>query len=127
MKYRDDLKIEFKAEVYGRYHRLKYRISPDQDLTYYTKHSIFGFTLRIKHKYSTKWQYPNQYLNWPGACEYSTEPVLPVLCDRDEFEKWKNECPTIGEFYKRLNDIDENELKAWAKDRAEYLKEHIEW
>ena len=45
MKYRRDLKVEFKAESYGSfsiYHVLMYRISPDQDLTYIEECSPFN-------------------------------------------------------------------------------------
>lgn len=51
MIYRNDLKIEFKAEPYGlggNYHVLIYRISPDQDLTYYEYQSFLGLNLNVK-------------------------------------------------------------------------------
>ena len=58
MKYREDLKIEFKAEIFGSvgtYHVLMYRISPDQDLTYETEVSIFGlFKIKLKRKYKDR-------------------------------------------------------------------------
>ena len=43
MKYRNDLKIEFKAESYGSlgtYHVLMFRISPNQYLTYTEERSF---------------------------------------------------------------------------------------
>ena len=54
MKYREDLKIEFKAEIFGSvgtYHVLMYRISPDQDLTYIEERSFLGFKYKVKKKF----------------------------------------------------------------------------
>ena len=58
MKYRNDLKIEFKAEIFGssgNYHALMYRISPYQDLTYTEERSFLGFKYNIKKEFDTSW------------------------------------------------------------------------
>ena len=51
MIYRNDLKIEFKAEIYGQgiYHVLMYRISPNQDLNYIEERSFLGFKHKVKN------------------------------------------------------------------------------
>ena len=73
MKYRDDLKIEFKGRIYGSsgtYHVLMYRISPDQDLTYIEKRSFLGFKYKVKEEFDTSWHEAYQYLNYPGSEEH---------------------------------------------------------
>ena len=93
MKYREDLKIEFKAEPYGlcgNYHVLMYRISPDQDLTYTEERSFLGFKYKVKKEFDTSWQEAHQYLNYPSAHLYDEPQTNPVLMsEHKEFEEWK--------------------------------------
>lgn len=128
--YRDNLKIELKAVLYGPgiYHHLMYRISPDQDLTYYKEYSILGFKFKLKKKFSTKWRGAYKYLNYPSAYLYEEEPVQPVLlkCDSEFFE-WKRSCSTMKDFFDKLGAIDNKELAEWRRDREEFLNNNKIW
>lgn len=127
--YRDDLKVELKATPFTRTsHQLMYRISPDQDLTYYKEYSFLGIKFKIKRKYSTKWHEAYQYLNYPSAYLYSEEPVNPVLFHNiKEFLEWKNECKTMGDFFNKLDAIDQKELNEWKMARKKYLENCGDW
>lgn len=131
MKYRDDLKIEFKAEIFGVaqiYHVLMYRISPDQDLTYYEEHSFLGIKFKRKKKFDTSWYKACQYLNYPGSSAYDKPQTNWVLMDNQkEFEEWKTSCKTMGEFFDRLNKINEKEINEWEKDREKYINKCKTW
>lgn len=125
MKYRNDLKIEFKAEIFGSvgiYHVLMYRISPDQDLTYTEERSFLGFKYKVKKEFDTSWHKAYQYLNYPLANQYSEPQTNPVLMKKKkEFEEWKTNCKTMGEFFARLDKINEKEIEEWKRDREKYL------
>ena len=131
MKYRNDLKIEFKAESYGSvgiYHVLMYRISPDQDLTYTEERSFLGFKYKVKKEFDTSWRKAYQYLNHPSADLYSEPQKNPVLMrEQKEFEEWKSNCKTIGEFFARLDKINEKEIEEWKRDREKHLNKCKTW
>ena len=131
MKYREDLKIEFKAETYGlsgTYHVLMYRISPDQELTYTEERSFLGFKFNVKKKFDTSWYKAYQYLNYPSARNYDEPQTNPVLMkDQKEFEEWKSSCKTMGEFFDRLDKINEIEIDEWKQDREKYLNKCKTW
>lgn len=131
MKYRNDLKIEFKAEPYGlggNYHVLMYRISPDQDLTYYEYQSFLGFKFKRKRTFDTSWYKAHKYLNYPSAQMYSEPQTNPVLMDkREEFEEWKTNCKTMGDFFARLDEINKKEIEEWKRDRKKYLNNTKTW
>lgn len=131
MKYRNDLKIEFKAEIYGSvgtYHVLMYRISPDQDLTYTEERSFLGFKYTVKKKFDTSWHKAYQYLNYPSARLYDEPQTNPVLMNKlEEFEEWKSNCKTMGEFFDRLDKINEKEIEEWKRDREKYLGNTKTW
>lgn len=131
MKYRDDLKIEFKADAFGSsgvHHVLMYRISPDQDLTYIEERSFLGFKFNVKKKFDTSWHKAYQYLNYPGSRQYDNPQTNPVLMqNREEFEEWKSSCQTMGEFFDRLDKINEIEIEKWKQDREKYLNKYKTW
>lgn len=131
MKYRNDLKIELKAEIYGSlgiYHVLMYRISPDQDLTYTEERSFLGFKYTVKKKFDTSWHEAYQYLNHPSAHMYSEPQTNPVLIGKqEEFEEWKTNCKTMGDFFTRLGEIDKQEIEKWKRDREKYLINAKTW
>jgi hypothetical protein len=130
MKYRNDLKIEFKAESYGssgRYHVLMYRISPNQNLNYTEERSFLGFKYKVKCKFDTSWHEAYQYLNFPSSCQYDEPQTNPVLMkEHEEFKKWKS-CKTMGEFFDSLDKINEIEINEWKRDREKYLNECKTW
>jgi hypothetical protein len=125
MKYKKDLKVEFKAETFGSsgiYHVLMYRISPDQDLTYTEERSFLGFKYKVKKKFDTSWYKAYQYLNYPSSDQYDNPQTNYVLMsDYKEFEEWKTSCKTMGEFFARLDKINEKEIEEWKQDREKYL------
>ena len=131
MKYRNDLKIEFKAEFHckgGIYHMLMYRISPDQDLTYIEERSFLGFKYKVKKEFDTSWYKAYQYLNYPSADQYDKPRTIPVLMlYQEEFEEWKSSCKTMGEFFARLDKINEKEINEWKRDREKYLNKCKTW
>lgn len=132
MKYRNDLKIEFKAEPFGKPgyfdHMLIYRISPDQDLTYIKEHSFLGFKYKTKHKFDTSWHEARHYINYSGAEQYNKPQTIPVLMSyQEEFEEWKSSCKTIGEFFARLDEINEWEIEEWKRARENYLNKCKTW
>ena len=131
MKYRNDLKIEFKAETYGRvgiYHVLMYRISPDQDLTYTEERSFLGFKYNVKKEFDTSWHKARHYINYSGAERYNKPRTIPVLMlYQEEFEEWKSSCKTMGEFFARLDKINEKEIEKWKRDREKHLNNTKTW
>lgn len=131
MKYREDLKIELKGESYGSLgtcHVLMYRISPNQDLTYYEDHSFLGFKYTVKKKFDTSWHKACQYLNYPSSHMYSEPQTNPVLFRKiEEFEEWKTSCKTMGDFFARLDKINEREIEEWRRDREKYLNNTKTW
>lgn len=131
MIYRNDLKIEFKAEIYGslgKYHVLMFRISPYQDLTYIEERSFLGFKYNVKKKFDASWYEVHQYLNYPSACHYDEPQRIPVLMEEhEEFEKWKTSCKTMGEFFDRLDKINKQEIEKWKINREKYLNEYKTW
>ena len=131
MKYRKDLKIEFKAESYGSsglYHVLMYRISPNQNLNYTEERSFLGFKYKVKCKFDTSWHEAYQYLNFPGACQYDKPQTnLVLMKEHEEFKEWKSSCKTMGEFFERLDKINEKEINEWKRDREKYLNECKTW
>lgn len=131
MKYRNDLKVELKAETYGlsgNYHVLMYRISPDQDVTYYEDRSFLGFKYNVKRKFDTSWHKAYQYLNYPSAHMYSEPQTNPVLLGKiEEFEEWKTNCKTIGDFFARLDEINKQEIEEWKRDREKHLNNSKTW
>ena len=130
MKYRKDLKVEFKGRAYGTsgtYHVLMYRISPDQDLTYTEERSFLGFKYKVKKEFDTSWCEAYQYLNYPGSSHHDKPQTNPVLMrGREEFEEWKK-CETMGEFFARLDKINEREINEWKQDREKYLNKCKTW
>jgi hypothetical protein len=131
MVYRDDLKIEFKAVPYGStgiYRRLMYRISPDQDLTYYKEYSFLGIKFKRKKKFDTSWQKGWQYLTWSESCGSEPEPTTnPILFnEKSIFEDWKR-CKTMGEYFEKLDKINEKEIIKWKESRKKYLSQEGDW
>lgn len=129
MIYRNDLKIEFKAVTYGStHHRLMYRISPDQDLTYYKEYSFLGIKFKRKKKFDTSWQEGWQYLTWGEICGCKDEPTTnPILFDKKlKFEEWKL-CKTMGEYFEKLDKINEKEIMKWKEYRKRYLSQKGDW
>ena len=131
MELRNDLKVEFKAESFGTsgtYHVLMYRISPDQNLTYHKEQSFLGLKYNVKKKFDTSWHRADRYLNYPSSERYNEMQLNPVLFRKiEEFEEWKTNCKTIGDFFARLDEINTKENESWKLDREKYLNNIKTW
>ena len=131
MSYIEDLKVEFKGESFGStgtYHVLMYRISPNQNLNYYEEHSFLGFKYKVKKKVDTSWYRAVQYLNYPLSERYSEPQTNPVLLENiEEFEEWKTNCKTMGDFFARLDEINTKEIEDWKQNRKKYLNNIKTW
>ena len=131
MSYIEDLKVEFKGESFGStgtYHVLMYRISPNQNLTYHEEHTFLGFKYKVKKKVDTSWYRAVQYLNYPLSERYSEPQTNPVLLENiEEFEEWKTNCKTMGDFFARLDEINTKEIEDWKQSRKKYLNNIKTW
>ena len=47
--------------------------------------------------------------------------------EHKEFKEWKSSCKTMGEFFERLDKINEKEINEWKRDREKYLNECKTW
>lgn len=128
MKYRDDLKVEFRAVPFGSFsgdHVLQYRISPDQDLTYYKEYSFLGFKFSIKRKYKTNWHDATKCLNYSSAYLYDESEVWghPVFINsKKELNEYKERYKTIGEYFDYIDRINKTELNNYRCKRAQLDK-----
>lgn len=131
MKYKDNLKIEFRAVPYASEHVLEYRISPDQDLTYYNEYSFLKlFTFRIKKKYDTNWYKAWWFFNYVTAYRYPESEVdlHPIfIYKQTDLESFKIKFPTVKLFFEYLDNISNKERKEYKKVREKYLKDHAVW
>ncbi len=131
MKYKDDLKIEFRAIPYASKHILEYRISPDQDLMYYNEYSFLKFfTFRIKKKYNTNWNTVWRFFNYVTAYRYPESEVglHPIFIYKQaDLDFFKANFLTTGQFFKYLNEINNKERENYKIAREIYLKDHAVW
>lgn len=131
--FRRDLKIEFRAVPYASdsTHVLEYRISPDQDLTYYENVSwLWGLIkFKRKRKFSTEWVRAEQFLNYPSAYLYEEyHNYLPIFIrKRNDLELYKYNCKTIGDFYDMIDKNDAKEKAEWSKERNAHLNNKGIW
>ena len=49
------------------------------------------------------------------------------MSEQKEFEKWKTSCQTVGEFFARLDKMNEKEIEEWKRDREKYLNKCKTW
>lgn len=132
MKYFPHLKIEFRAVPYSSEHVLEYRISPDQDLTYYVEKSILGlFKITLKRKFKPTWYQINMFRNYPGAYLYSKESgdtYLPIFIrDKSDLKWYKEKFKTVGEFLDYVKGEDAVEEAKWKVMRDKYLENNKIW
>ena len=133
MIYRKDLKIEFRAVIYGvgSNHVLEYRISPDQNLEYKKEHSYLWGLIKItkKHKFDTKWYRALHFLNYPGAYKYDeNECLLPIfIYDKKQLKSYQDKFKTIGDFFDDINAKNDKEKEEWTKEKNEYKSNRTIW
>lgn len=133
MKYFSELKIDFRAVPYScTSHVLEYRISPDQDITYYQEFSFFGlFKFKIKRKFDVSWVQPNLFHFSIGSEYYSDKNdwnYMPLFIDNKEhLEEYKRNYKTIGAWVKWMNEKEALERAKYERKHAEYLEQNRIW
>ena len=45
----------------------------------------------------------------------------------EEFEEWKTNCKTMGDFFARLDEINTKEIEDWKQNRKKYLNNTKTW
>ena len=126
---KDNLKIEFRAVPYAHEeHVLEYRISPDQDITYYKEKRLFGiFKYRQKCKYDTSWQEIKVFECGLTSHYYDVDKWLnymPIWCNsRDTLNWFKRTFETFGAFEKYIVEREKPELERYWRKRKKYLED----
>lgn len=130
-KYKNNLKVEFRAVPYSTSHILEYRISPNQDLNYEKEYSFFGFRFTIKRKFKTNWHQPFYFNNHITAYLYSKNDsfnYLPLFIDsKYELETFREKFKTIGQFISYFDEKEKRELHNWSIERNNYLNNCGVW
>ena len=125
----DSLKIEFRAVPFGNESRvLEYRISPEQDITYYKEKRLFGiFKYRRKCEYNTNWREIRVFECRLTSHYYDVDDPLssmPIWCNSQETLDWfKRTFETVGAFTKYLVEKEKPELEKYWKRREKYLED----
>lgn len=127
---RDSLKIEFRAVPYAHEeHVLEYRISPEQDLTYYVEVGYLWGLIKFKRKkkYSTKWKQIQEFHCGLTSHHYDVDDWLnymPIWCNSYDTLNWfKRTFQTLGAFEKYLVEREKSELERYWKKRKKYLED----
>lgn len=126
---RDSLKIEFRAVPYAEVsHVLEYRISPEQDITYYKEKRLFGiFKYRRKCKYNTSWRKIRVFECCLTSHYYDVNHwinSMPIWCNHQKTLNWfKSTFQTLGAFEKYLVEREKPELEKYWKKREKYLED----
>lgn len=128
-KYKDDLKIEFRAIPYGTAHVLEYRISPYQDLNFKVEKSFLGFKYTKKDKFKTNWHRPLRFRNYSISYRYEeNDCYYPIsIYNIDDLRYYQNKFSTIGEFFDYINEYEESEKAKWRIERDKYLQKNKIW
>ena len=127
---KDNLKIEFRAVLYAKRARvLEYRISPNQDLTYYVEVSYLWGLIKFKRKkkYSTKWKQVQEF-----HCNFTSHyydvdywlNYMPIWCENQETLNWfKRTFETYGAFERYITERERGEYEKYWERRTKYLDE----
>lgn len=127
---KDNLKIEFRAVPYVREGKvLEYRISPEQDLTYYDDVNLLWGLIRFKRKkkYSTKWKQIQEFRCGLTSHHYHVDDWLnymPIWCNNQETLNWyKRTFETFGAFERYLTGREKVEYEKYWDKRTKYLED----
>ena len=127
---KDDLKIEFRAVPYALERRvLEYRISPEQDLTYYIEKSyLWGLIkFKCKCKYNTGWKRVSIFQCCLTSHYYNINKWLnymPIFCDNQETLNWfKIKFKTYGAFDRYIVEKEKPEIEEYWKKRHKYIED----
>lgn len=122
---RRDLKIEFCAHRVSMIHRLYYRVSPDQELTYKVTKRILGLFLVTKTKsISTEWKEARYFdgAKYREESSYLNWTVIGIE-NQDELNKYKCKYRTIGQFEDYLHKLTNDNYAKYKIEREKYLAE----
>lgn len=127
---KDNLKIEFRAVPYVHETKvLEYRISPEQDLTYYDDVNLLWGLIKFKRKkkYSTKWKQVQEF-----HCSFLSQyndvyhwlNYVPIWCNNQETLNWfKRTFETYGAFEKYVADRERAEYEKYWLRREKHIKD----
>ena len=126
---KDDLKIEFRAVPYALERRvLEYRISPEQDLTYYVEKSyLWGLIkFKCKRKYNTSWKRISIFKCGLTSHYYDINKrfhYMPIFCNNQETLNWfKRTFETYGAFERYVVEREKPEIEKYWRMRNKYLE-----
>ena len=127
---KENLKIEFRAVPYASNSRvLEYRISSEQDLTYYVEKSyLWGLIkFKCKRKYNTSWKRISIFKCGLTSHYYDINKWLhymPIFCDNQETLNWfKRTFETYGAFERYIVEREKPEIEKYWKNRNKYLED----
>ena len=127
---RDSLKIEFRAVPYAAESKvLEYRISPEQDLTYYSVVNLLWGLIKFKRKrkYNTAWKRLRVFecgLTSHYYCVDDDFNWMPIWCNNQETLNWyKRTFETFGAFERYVTDKEKREMEKYWVKRTKYLED----
>ena len=124
---KNDLKVELRSALFmssDDSRVLEYRISPEQDLTYYKEVKLFGLTLfKLRREYSCKWIMPFTYWTSDIIAQFHYKPdIHPIWLDSmDDFENLKQTIHTYGDIRNLIKKMNAEAVKEHKEMRKEYL------
>ena len=132
MKYFPSLKVEFRAVPYASSHVIEYRISPEQDVTYFQEVSfLWIFKFKVKRKFDTSWKQPQLFrctLTSKYYPENDTVNYMPLfIYKKEDLDEYVRKYKTIGEWFEWMDKIEETEKAKYQNERAEYLEQSTTW
>ena len=127
---KDNLKIEFRAVPYAAESKvLEYRISPEQDLTYYDDVNLLWGLIKFKRKrkYNTGWKRLSVFECGLTSHYYTVNDSfnwMPIWCNKQETLNWyKRTFETFGAFERYITDKEKREMEKYWGKRTKYLEE----
>lgn len=127
---KDNLKIQFRAVPYAHESKaLEYRISPNQDLTYYEDvRYLWGLIkFRRKREYDTNWTSIRIFVCNLTSHYYDVDDewnYMPIWCNTQNTLNWyKRTFDTFGAFERYISDKEKREMEKYWVKRNKYLEE----
>ena len=127
---KENLKIEFRAVPYASHSRvLEYRISSEQDLTYYVEKSyLWGLIkFKCKRKYNTSWKRISIFKCGLTSHYYDINQgifYMPIFCNNQEALNWfKKTFETYGAFETYLVEREKPEVEKYWIKRNKFLED----
>lgn len=124
---KNDLKVELRSALFmssDDSRVLEYRISPEQDITYYKEIKLFGLTLfKLRSKYSCDWIRPRVFWTSNIEAQLHCNPYMhPIWLNKmQDFENFKKTIHTYGDIMNLIKKMDDEAIKEHNEMREEYL------